>query len=213
MSKKNLIKYMKSFMRQDKLSNGAYIDFERPLILNGKLSDYSVTRSGEVISYKFYNTDKPKVIAHSKLDNGYHIVNLLINGKEKTYRVHRLVAETFIPNPDSDLYVEVNHKNGNKDDNSEDNLEWVTCSENIKHAYATGLASGRKGEKHHNATITESDAHKICQLLAHDGLSMKEVSKKLGISYSIIKKIKNGQRWTHVSKDYDFSNYISEKKR
>ena len=213
MGKNNIHKELLLSLSQFMLANKSTIDFERPLLIKGEKTDYSITRNGDVISYKHYNTNKPRVIAHMKLRNGYHVVNLLINGKEKTYRVHRLVAETFVDNPDPETKTEVNHINGDKDLNTDDNLEWVTPSENINHAYTTGLMVGRKGEKHHMSTISEKQAVEICELLASNKYSMNEISTKTGVSYAIIKKIKNKQRWTHISKDYDFSNYIIEKKR
>lgn len=68
---------------------------------------------------------------------GYARIQLSREGQGRNYMVHRLVAEAFIPNPD-DL-PEVNHKNGNKADNRVDNLEWITSSDNLQHAYDTGL--------------------------------------------------------------------------
>lgn len=68
---------------------------------------------------------------------GYPTVVLVKNKQHKTYTVHRLVAKAFIPNPDNKEMV--NHKNGNKVCNHFANLEWVTRSENEKHAYDIGL--------------------------------------------------------------------------
>lgn len=69
--------------------------------------------------------------------NGYFMVSLFFEGKHKRLYLHRLVAETFIPNPEGK--AEVNHKDGNKLNNNLENLEWVTRGENLQHAYDTGL--------------------------------------------------------------------------
>lgn len=69
--------------------------------------------------------------------NGYLYVAKVIDKKAKHYYVHQLVAATFINNPDN--LTEINHKDGNKANNSVENLEWCTRSENLCHAYRTGL--------------------------------------------------------------------------
>ncbi|MEH7514128.1 NUMOD4 motif-containing HNH endonuclease [Gottfriedia acidiceleris] len=75
--------------------------------------------------------------------NGYNIVVLCPRNKKKSFRVHRLIAKTFIPNRENKRCV--NHKNGIKSDNRWINLEWATHSENNKHAYDCGLKkSSRK---------------------------------------------------------------------
>lgn len=65
------------------------------------------------------------------------MIKLCANNKEKHFSVHRIIALTFIKNPNN--LPEVNHKNGIKTDNRIENLEWCTKSENIKHAYRVGL--------------------------------------------------------------------------
>ena len=105
---------------------------------------YQVSDQGKVRNKRTHK------IKSAHYDNdGYLKVTLMniINGNKKTSRktVHRLVAESFLGGPHPDL--QVNHKNGVKDDNRVVNLEWCTGSENVKHAYATGIRkpSGGRG--------------------------------------------------------------------
>ena len=78
------------------------------------------------------------IIRKTSIDNkGYVAVTIKKQGQSHRYRIHRLVAKAFIPNPDNK--PQVNHINGIKTDNRVGNLEWCTDSENKKHAYANGL--------------------------------------------------------------------------
>lgn len=84
--------------------------------------------------FKYY----PEIILKLTSDkDGYLCITLHKDGKAKSFKVHRLVAEAFIPNPDNKPTV--NHKNGDKTKNYVDNLEWMTNKENTAHARRTGL--------------------------------------------------------------------------
>lgn len=91
----------------------------------------------EVSSFGNLRNKRNGRISKKKLNCGYIVDILCRNGKRKTIRRHRIVAEAFIPNPDNK--PEVNHKNGNKSDNSVENLEWATHRENTDHSWLNGL--------------------------------------------------------------------------
>jgi len=110
--------------------------------------NYSISNDGMV------RNDKRGVIKSRLIGtDGYCIAHLYKNGKKKNVRISRLVAEAFIPN--AKCKPDVNHKDGNKMNNTVSNLEWVTKSENMIHAYQTGLnkphpSYGMLGKKNPN---------------------------------------------------------------
>lgn len=79
---------------------------------------------------------------------GYCIIYTREWARKRTLKFHRLVAQTFIPNPENK--PQINHIDGNKLNNSVDNLEWCTHTENMQHAHRTGLIPHLKWEEHHN---------------------------------------------------------------
>jgi hypothetical protein len=107
------------------------------LVENG--DNYDVSNLGKVSNHVTYRMIKPK-----RRWDGYLITRLNLNRTTKNYSTHRLVAIAFIPKIEGK--TQVNHLNGIKDDNRIENLEWVTPSENIKHAQRTGLIKGYRGE-------------------------------------------------------------------
>lgn len=94
---------------------------------------YYVTNEGEIYSINYNRMGITKKMTPSKDGKGYLFVSLRKDGKTYIKKVHRLVAQEFIPNPENK--PQINHKNGIKTDNFIENLEWVTNSENILHAY------------------------------------------------------------------------------
>jgi hypothetical protein len=94
--------------------------------------DYYATDNGDIYSRNYKRTGRIVKIRPNYC-NGYYTVCLRKNNKTYRKGIHRLVAETFIPNPENK--PQVNHKNGIRNDNRVENLEWVTRSENIQHAY------------------------------------------------------------------------------
>lgn len=93
---------------------------------------YGIDENGNIFGYK-----RNRVVKQKLNRFGYCTIKLCKENKLYYFMVHRLVAQTFIPNP-NDL-PQVNHKDGNKQNNNVDNLEWCTQSYNMKHAYKMGL--------------------------------------------------------------------------
>lgn len=114
---------------------------------------YQISNKGRVFNLK--------VFRQSKLSNrgGYMRTVLFKNGKRKNCSVHRLVAEAFIPNPLNK--PEINHINGNKNDNNVINLEWVTGKENINHAWNNGLIVPIKMTYEHKCKLKDANSIKV----------------------------------------------------
>ena len=92
---------------------------------------YKVSNLGRILSLNYRNTGKAELMNPSTNTDGYFKVTLRKNGKRKTCYVHRLIAQTFIPNPENKS--EVNHIDEDKTNNRVDNLEWKWHKDNINH--------------------------------------------------------------------------------
>ena len=116
---------------------------------------------------------------------GYKEVLLSENGRTNNARVHRLIAETFIPNPDN--LRDVNHKDGNKLNNDISNLEWVSHSENVKHSYNNGLQN-KVRNKHGTYNVLSNDDKQTISSLHKDGLLDREIAEKIGCSRELVSR-------------------------
>jgi len=117
-----------------------------------------------------------------RIVRGYSVVSLCKNGKADQRKVHRLVAQAYIPNPENK--PEVNHKNGIKGDNSVGNLEWSTRKENQQHAFDNKLQLMGKGPDCFNS-IPISQFTKDGTWV-RDWWGVSEAHRELGISISSI---------------------------
>ena len=125
---------------------------------------------------------------------GYYMITISHNNKSKPHRVHRLLMITYKENPKN--YKEINHIDGNKLNNSIDNLEWCDHLANMKHAFMMGLANNT-GEKNGRAKLRSENIPVIRKLL-NDGLSQYKIAKIFNVSRSTIMNIKNRGQWKHV---------------
>lgn len=136
--------------------------------------DYMISDFGRVKKLNYRKSGKDKILKPLKDRYGYLTVNLYKNKKMKHRTIHRLVAQAFIPNPDEK--PQVNHIDGDKQNNNRLNLEWVTGSENQQHALNNGLRYGyMKGKVHSEET------------------KCKIREKRLGTKHDINTKLKIGE--------------------
>lgn len=154
--------------------------------------DYYVTEDGHVWSGK-----TNKFLSEHDDKNGYKKVRMscldLEPGKTHTFSVHRLVLENFNPIEGMEKF-QVNHKDGNKANNSLSNLEWVTCIENIHHAIENGLRAVVNGA----AKLTPKQVEEIYRR-ANTGERNVDLSNEFGVHPDIIGKIKNGKTWREIT--------------
>ena len=154
-----------------------------------KYPNYFVTEEGLIFSSK-----TNKFLKFSYDQQGYQRVCLYVgNCKNKTIKVHRLVAETFIENVENKK--DVNHIDGNKTNNNISNLEWCTRSENIKHAFKNGLKIVTQNQidgvkKRFSKQVIDKSNGKIYN-------SVKDASIDLNINYSTLK---NNFRQNRINK-------------
>lgn len=148
---------------------------------NYEISNFGKVRSIDFIDKRGYSR-KGRIMRFSNHKKGYKILSLTFDGNRKTYKVHRLVALAFIPNPENK--PEVNHKDGNKSNNNLDNLEWSTTSENTKHAHENGLTTTKKLSDEDKKHIKENK----------DGLTYAELSNRFKVSITTIYYVKHGRK-------------------
>lgn len=166
----------------------------RPII---DFPDYDVSEYGDVYSWK----SGERVLMKLRTDiDGYKTVGLYKDGKCKRIKVHRLVADAFIPKTDGKDCV--NHKDGNKWNNSVSNLEWCTRKENSIHASETGLlvyGSKQRIGKAKQRRFTHEQIQSIKELYHSDGVSQRELGKMFGCDHSVISEIVTGKIYNDIS--------------
>lgn len=134
--------------------------------------------------------DVPRQRAEHPIPLGYLQIRVQDNGKRIHGLAHRLVWQYFFGNiPDG---MCINHKNGAKDDNNPENLEIVTYSENMKHAFRNKLIT-QDGERNPNAKLSNTDVEEIRYLYATGKFYQVSLAKKYGVSFQSISKIVKGK--------------------
>lgn len=158
----------------------------------GYEGEYEASNLGQVKSYKF---GKPHILKVQRRKDGYRSIGL---GRNFTPLLHRVIAITFLPNP-LDL-PEVNHKDAVKTNNRADNLEWVTSSQNKRHAWGLGLmkVSPPRGEDAPHSHLTDADVRAIRSAYEVGNMTQRELAQKYKVSKFAIYAIVNRRTWKHI---------------
>ena len=149
--------------------------------------DYEVSDHGRVKSNITGKNLSPKI------DKGYERVRLYKDGQSSLIGVHRLVGRAFIDNPHGK--GEINHVDGNPRNNSADNLEWCTRSENMTHAFATGLKQPSGGLHNKQMRVVETDK---CYPSAY------ECARDMKLDQAHINHCLMGRRQTHKGYHFEY---------
>lgn len=158
---------------------------------------YQVSNLGNVKSLNYRSKGISKILKYSLL-YGYPSLSLTKDGIYKTYRIHRLVAIAFIDNPNNK--PQVNHKNGNRADNSLNNLEWVTNKENVIHAYKVlnrqiSIETRNKLAAFKIKKVIDTESGKIFN-------STLDACKYVDMTFSKLRKRLNGQTKNNTTLKY-----------
>jgi hypothetical protein len=154
---------------------------------------YGTTFSGKV--YRLESKHRMAEVYNKKAK--YMYVRVCQENVAKNRRLHIMIAQCWIPNPENKRVV--NHKDGDKLNNHGSNLEWVTDSENQQHAISLGLK--QSGQELYNSKLEDKEVHRVCELL-EEGYRVKDLAEMFNVKKDNIRKIRDGSCYFHVRKLY-----------
>lgn len=153
-------------------------------------SKYAATKNGSVFGSR--GKKLTPIIHHT----GYVVYTVGGHGVRKQVRGHRFIWECFFGKIPEDKMI--NHINGDKTDNRLENLELVTCQENVLHSWnVLGRVCKSRGEKSSTAKLTEQQALQIIQM-CKDGYCNQEIGRIYGLHPNYVSLIRHNKRWRHL---------------
>ena len=166
----------------------------KPIYYNGNKTKYTINEYGVILNGKGHE------MSPFEINSGYMGIRLSYHDKRFSRTIHRLVAECFIGKiPEG--YV-VNHIDGNKHNNYVGNLEIIPFIENVRKAYELGLV--KVAEDCFRSTHTNDQIEKVCELIATNAFSTKEISKMTGVNKKLINQLRRKEKWKSICNKFDF---------
>lgn len=170
--------------------------------IDGLEGCYQISNFGRVKSLARYDYStryiKEKIMKPSKDKDGYLIIGLQCarkHKKQKTYRIHQMVAKAFIPNPFN--LPEINHKDEDKTNNHVDNLEWCTTKYNLTYGHRLDCVKGENNPKH-KLTPDQVKTIRSVYIKGDSEYGQSALGRKYGISHVSIASIIKRESWKHI---------------
>lgn len=173
--------------------------------IKGFEGSFQISNKGRIRSLDRWIDGRSRYFIHGRVlktainMNGYEICNIKIRNKGHNVYIHREVAKAFGKKENGKNYV--NHIDGNKLNNTIENLEWCTASENNQHAYDIGLKLGPIGTKQWNSKLTEKEVIEIYRIAKSGKYSDPQVASMFGVKRLQVLKIRRGLRWGWLTKN------------
>lgn len=180
------------------------IEIWKPIVYqNIKFGMYEVSNMGRVRNIKTRH-----IMSQCPSEKGYLMTEFRCYGNKgsRSIKIHRIVAITFVDGRTNERN-EVNHIDGNKNNNKASNLEWVSRKENIRHGFDNGLIPALRGSSNGHSRLNEETVHVICEYLVRKHGDCTKVLydmrlEEYDINLGDIHDIKYKKRWKHISDEY-----------
>lgn len=156
---------------------------------------YEISNLGRLVSLDYRGNGYRQILKTNINKNGYEQIRLNVNKIGKNKKIHRLVAESFLPNPENKKCV--NHKDSNRINNRVDNLEWCTHSENIIHGFKNGFIYRTSGE---DSKVSKLNNEKVIKIYISKK-SHRELAKEYRVTKSCITSIKSKKTWKKITEN------------